>query len=67
MPAAAEAPHEPRSAFTTTRDGESLDDVAVRVYGSADKADTLWRANRDLLPHRDSPLSAGAVLRTPAE
>ena len=34
---------------------------------AAYKADTLWRANRDLLPHRDSPLSAGAVLRTPAE
>ena len=67
IPAATETPHEPRSTFTTTREGESLADVAVRVYGSAEKADTLWRANRDLLPHRDSPLSAGAVLRTPAE
>jgi hypothetical protein len=67
IPVAAESPHEPPSAFTTTREGESLGDVAVRVYGSAEKADTLWRANRDLLPHRDSPLIAGAVLRTPAE
>ena len=49
------------------KQGESLEDVAIRVYGSSDPVDTLWRANRDLLPHRDSPLSAGAVLRTPGE
>lgn len=67
IPAASEAPHEPRSAFTTSRDGESLADVAVRVYGTADKTETLWKANRDLLPHRNSPLSGGALLRTPAE
>jgi hypothetical protein len=60
-------PPEPRGAFTTAKDGESLDDIAVRVYGSADQADSLWRANRDQLPHRNSPIKAGAVLRTPAE
>ncbi len=56
-----------RSAFTTVRDGETLEDVTMRVYGSSDQLDVLWRANRDLLPHRNSPLSAGAVLRTPEE
>jgi len=56
-----------RSAFTTVKDGETLEDVTVRIYGSSDQLDLLWRANRDLLPRRDSPLSAGAVLRTPNE
>jgi hypothetical protein len=60
-------PTGPRSAFTTVKEGESLDDVALRVYGSADQAEALWRANRDLLPRRDSSLRAGAALRTPAE
>ena len=50
IPAPPPAPPEPRSAFTTVKDGESLDDVALRVYGSADRVDALWRANRDLLP-----------------
>ena len=67
IPTASVAPAEPRSSFTTARDGESLDDVAVRVYGSADQVDALWRANRDLLLRRDSPLKAGDMLRTPAE
>ncbi len=56
-----------RSAFTTVKDGETLEDVTKRIYGSSDQLDVLWRANRDLLPHRNSPLSAGAVLRTPEE
>jgi hypothetical protein len=67
IPAPSAVPLEPRSAFTTVKDAESLDDVALRVYGSADRADSLWRANRDLLPRRNSPLSSGAVLRTPGE
>ena len=56
-----------RSAFTTVKDGETLEDVTLRIYGSSDQLDLLWRANRDLLPRKNSPLSAGAVLRTPAE
>jgi hypothetical protein len=39
--------------------------VALRVYGTADETDGLWRANRDALPRRDSPLSPGTLLRTP--
>jgi hypothetical protein len=57
----------PRSAFTVVQGGESLKDVAVRVYGSVDRLDLLWRANRDVLPRSDSPLAPGAVLRTPEE
>jgi len=57
----------PRSAFTTVKDGETLEDVTIRIYGSSDQLDLLWRANRDLLPRKNSPLSAGAVLRTPEE
>lgn len=56
-----------RSAFTTVEDGETLEDVARRVYGSVDQAELLWRVNRDLLPRRSSPLAAGSVLRTPEE
>jgi hypothetical protein len=56
----------PQQAFTAVRQGESLRDVAIRVYGSADDLDSLWRANRDVLPRTDSPLTAGSVLRTPA-
>src|SRR6185312_14565351 len=43
------ADREPRGSFTLTRDGESLADVARRVYGSDEEARTLWLANRDLL------------------
>jgi hypothetical protein len=46
---------------------ESLRDVAIRIYGSSDMLDSLWRANRDVLPSKDSPLTEGTVLRTPAE
>ncbi len=57
----------PQQAFTAVRQGETLRDVAIRVYGSVDELDSLWRANRDVLPHKDSPLTAGAVLRTPTK
>jgi hypothetical protein len=56
----------PQQAFAAVRQGETLRDVAIRVYGSADDLDSLWRANRDVLPRKDSPLAAGSVLRTPA-
>jgi hypothetical protein len=55
----------PRAAFTVVSSAETIHDVALRVYGSTDGADSLWRANRDALPRRDSPLSTGMVLRTP--
>jgi hypothetical protein len=45
---------------------ETIADVALRVYGTSEDADALWRANRDTLPRLDSPLSAGTLLRTPS-
>jgi hypothetical protein len=51
--------------FTQALEGENLRDVARRVYGSADEAESLWRLNRDLVPRRDATLSAGTLLRTP--
>jgi hypothetical protein len=56
---------QPRAAFTVVSAAETIEDVAIRVYGSTGRAESLWRANRDALPRRDSPLSTGMVLRTP--
>lgn len=65
MPSEPSAPSGPQQAFTSVRQGESLRDVAIRVYGSADELDSLWCANRDVLPQKDSLPAAGSVLRTP--
>jgi hypothetical protein len=63
--ASPDAPRRPESAFTIVDENETLYDVALRVYGSSSLVDSLWRANRDTLSGRDSPLSTGMVLRTP--
>lgn len=55
----------PRGAYTESRAGESLPDIALRVYGSAASAKSLWLANRDILDRPDAPLAAGTLLRTP--
>jgi hypothetical protein len=54
-----------RGSFTRASAGETLDDVALRVYGSADAVHTLWTANRDVLSSPVGSLDAGTVLRTP--
>jgi hypothetical protein len=56
----------PRSAFTVVEPSETIEDVSSRVYGTNLLADSIWRANRDTLPQRDSPLSTGMLLRTPS-
>ncbi len=56
----------PRSAFTIVEPSETIEDVSSRVYGTTREADSLWRANRDTLPQRGSPLSTGMLLRTPS-
>ncbi len=56
---------QPVSAFTIVEADETLEDVALRVYGSGALVDSLWRANRDALSRRDAPLTGGMVLRTP--
>jgi hypothetical protein len=66
-PAGAGPSFGPGSPFTHVQNGETLRDVAVRIYGSPDMLDSLWRANRDVLPRKDSPLTEGTVLRTPVE
>ena len=55
----------PRGSVTTVELGESLAEVADRVYGSRASIETLWRANRDQLVRVDSPLAKGTLLRTP--
>lgn len=54
-----------RGAFTKTRRGESLAEVAERVYGTRTAVDSLWRANRDVLIAPDDPIEEGLILRTP--
>ncbi len=55
----------PRSSATVVEEGESLADVAARVYGSADRVDALWKANRDQLSGPGAPVARGTLLRTP--
>jgi nucleoid-associated protein YgaU len=55
----------PDSAFTTVGVGETLPAIAVRVYGTTDATETLFRANRDVLSDPDDPLQVGGMLRTP--
>jgi hypothetical protein len=55
----------PGDGFTQAAEGETLRDVALRIYGSAEEAEALWRLNRDLVLARDIPLAEGTLLRTP--
>ena len=54
-----------RTPFTVVLSGETLADVAARVYGSSDSTRELWRANRDQVAQIDSVLARGMLLRTP--
>jgi hypothetical protein len=58
-------PLRPRSAFTEVAEGESLADVATRVYGAPEEARKLWHANRDMIGSFEAPLQVGMLLRTP--
>ena len=58
-------PHQPASAFASVEAGETLADVAWRVYGDESAAATLRSANRDQLSGPDATLHAGMLLRTP--
>jgi nucleoid-associated protein YgaU len=59
------APKRDRGAFTVVGSGESIADVARRVYGTTEGVESLWRANRDILSEPDAPLATGTVLHTP--
>ncbi len=58
-------PPSPRPSFAIVEPGESLEDVAARIYGSKDATEALWKANRDQVERIDSPLARGTLLRTP--
>jgi hypothetical protein len=58
-------PTRSNSAFTQSEEGETLADVAVRVYGTTDAARKLWLANRDIVQRPKARLAAGTLLRTP--
>jgi hypothetical protein len=51
--------------FTIAIEGETLKDVALRVYGPSGDDEMLWRLNRDLIDAREAVLTAGTPLRTP--
>jgi hypothetical protein len=59
------SPVAPRPTFAIVEQGESLAEVAVRVYGSKDATEALWQANRDQVERVDSPLARGTLLRAP--
>lgn len=51
--------------FTVVARGETIADVARRIYGTTDDVSVLWRANRDILREPDARLVPGTVLHTP--
>lgn len=64
-PAAPMFVQEPPGDFVKARPGETLADIAARAYGDRDRAEALWRANRDTLDRPDGPVPEGALLRAP--
>lgn len=56
----------PKNAFDRVRDGESLADVARRVYGEGADLEAFWKVNRDQLASPEAEVRPGMVLRTPA-
>jgi nucleoid-associated protein YgaU len=54
-----------RGAFARTEEGDTLEDVALRVYGTPGRAEALWKANRDQLTNPGAALAGGMLLRTP--
>ena len=65
VPATTTARHVPRPGRRhTVREGETLAGLAQRYYGDEDKADELYRANRDVLKSADD-VPAGTELVIP--
>jgi hypothetical protein len=58
------APMVPSEPFTVSEPGETLREVAARIYGTPDRTDALWRLNRDLVARRAMELAPGTLLRT---
>ena len=55
----------PEAPFTLSEKGETLEDVARRIYGTSEVAESLRLFNRDLIQRVDSPIKTGSALRTP--
>lgn len=60
-------PNRPKAAFDRVGAGETLADVAHRVYGDGANVEALWRVNRDQLASTASEVHPGMVLRTPEQ
>lgn len=54
-----------RAPFAVAGTGETITDIARRVYGTPDRAEALWRANRDVARGPGSTLAPGTLLHTP--
>ena len=54
-----------KAAFDRVGAGETLVDVARRVYGDGANLEAFWRVNRDQLASTESAVHPGMVLRTP--
>ncbi len=55
----------PEAPFTLSEPGETMLDVARRVYGTPEVAPALRQVNRDLIDRDDVPIRPGSALRTP--
>ncbi|HEU5116845.1 MAG TPA: hypothetical protein VFT74_09245 [Isosphaeraceae bacterium] len=55
----------PEAPFTLSEPGETMLDVARRVYGTVKVAPALRQVNRDLIDRDDEPIKPGSALRTP--
>ena len=53
-----------KSTFYTIEKGDTLSKIAKREYGSADKWDALFDANREVIDHPDR-ISPGQTIRIP--
>lgn len=62
----APAPEEPRFVFYTIQSGDSLSKIAKRFYGDANKWNTLFEANREVIEDPDL-IYPGQQIRVPAQ
>jgi nucleoid-associated protein YgaU len=65
-PSNAPPPRRPTAAFTRAEPGETVAQIAHRVYGDPAYARDLWLANRDSLGTAEAVVLRGTLLRTPA-
>ncbi len=57
---------EPESKFYTVKPGDTLSEIAQQFYGSANKYQAIFEANRPMLSHPDK-IYPGQVLRVPQQ